>query len=252
MFVARIPPPSCLTLALVLATSVAVLSGPARGAERIVGSGVSRTETRSVSAFRGVALGVPATLELRQGDGESLSITGDDNIVPRVETVVEDGTLKIRWVDGRSGTISYKHLEIVVGARSIESLSIAGSGQIHAPRLKTSSLRMRLDGSGGASIDSLEADSVRASIDGSGSLKAAGRADSLDATVSGSGRLSTARLETRNAKIALAGSGDAMVWATQTLGARVAGSGNVEYYGKPEVRTTIAGSGRVVQASGAP
>ncbi len=237
---------------VLLAALLAALAGPARSADSIDGSGVTRTETREVSGFRGVSLGVPAKLELRQGGSEGLSITGDDNIVPRVETVVEDGTLRIRWADPRSTTITFKRLDIVVNAKGIDGLAIGGAGQIHAERLKTGTLRASLGGSGGISIDSLDADSANATIDGSGFLKAAGRADSLDVTVSGSGRLAAAKLESRRAKITLAGSGDATVWATQSLSANLAGSGEVRYYGKPEVRTTIAGSGRDIRASDAP
>lgn len=237
---------------VILAALLTALPGAARGGDSIVGSGVTRTETREVSSFRGVSLGVPAKLELRQGGSEGLSITGDDNIVPRVETVVEDGMLKIRWADARTTTMIYKRLDIVVNAKSIEGLAIGGAGQIHAERLKTGNLRAILGGSGGISIDSLDADSANASIDGSGVLKAAGRADSLDVTLSGSGRLAAAKLESRRAKITLAGSADATVWATQTLSASLAGSGEVKYYGKPDVRTTIAGSGRVIRASDAP
>src|SRR3954468_9318590 len=80
--------------ALVLGCSPAA---PVLAARQVTGSGVSRTELRSAGGFHGIALGVDAILEIRQGATEGLSITGDDNILALVETVVDDGVLKIRW-----------------------------------------------------------------------------------------------------------------------------------------------------------
>lgn len=252
MIAARIPS-LCYSLAtIVVAGLLALLAGPANaqmwGSERIKGSGVARTEARNVSGFHAVALGVPARLKLRQGDSEGLSITGDDNIVALVETVVEDGALKIRWANKRDYSTNYKDLEIVVNARNIDGLTVAGSGQIRAERLKTTNLRTTIDGSGGITFDALDADSVIAAIHGSGRLSAAGRADSLDVTVAGSGEVSAAKLESRRARISLLGSAQATVWAKEDLNATIAGSGTIHYYGNPHLNQTVAGSGSIRQA----
>jgi predicted regulator of Ras-like GTPase activity (Roadblock/LC7/MglB family) len=255
MITARVPSPSHSLAAAVISALLALLPVSAdaemRGGERIAGSGVTKTETRSVSGFHAVVLGVHARLKLRQGDGEGLSITGDDNIVPLVETVVEDGALRIRWADKRNYSTDYKGLEIVVNARNIDGLIIAGSGEIRSEKLKTANLHAVIAGSGAMSFDSLDTDSFVGAIHGSGHLSAAGRADSLEATVAGSGQLSAAKLESRNATITLAGSSTAAVWAKDELNATVAGSGGISYYGKPQLNTTVAGSGRIKPAGNA-
>ena len=235
-------------LALVLTVLLALLpaSAVAIGAQDIVGSGVVITETRNAGGFHGVALSLEAKLELVQDGKEELTITGDDNIVPLAETVVEDGTLKIRWKKG-THSARYKDLGIVVHAKSVDSLALAGSGEIAAKALKTATLRVSLAGSGRATIDSLNAESASVNIEGSGNVSAAGRIDSLDVSVAGSGQLSAAKLESKNAKVAMAGSGRATLWATQTLDASVVGSGTVRYYGKPRVHSAVAGSGTVKQ-----
>ena len=248
MIVSRIPLPSCFVGALVLAIQVALLPAHA-DAQPSNAPGAARTETRNVGGFHRVVLGVPARLELRQGSDEGLSIAGDANVVALVETVVENGALQIRWV--RQGITSNKTLEIVVNAKSIDGLTVGGSGQIHAERLKTANLRAIVGGSGEIIFDNLDADSVNATIGGSGRLTAAGRADALDVTVAGSGEVTAPKLESRRAKVTLQGSSQATVWAKETLNATVAGSGQVKYYGKPQVSRTIAGSGSVRQVGGA-
>jgi len=248
MATAHVSSPQSPAPALLLAALLTLLSpiAIAAGAPEVVGSGVARTETRNLSDFHGLALAIDARLELNQDGREGLTITGDDNIVPLVETVVEDGTLNVRWKKGIRST-SYKDLGIVVHARSVDALAIAGSGEISAKALKAGNLRISLAGSGRAALEALNADSAAVSIEGSGSIAAAGRIGSLDASVAGSGRLSAAKLESQKARIAVAGSGRATVWAVQALDASVLGSGTVRYYGNPRVHSAVAGSGTVRQ-----
>lgn len=232
MNASRLPLPSHFAGALALAAAVVLLpvhsDACAASGEKVAGSGVFRTEARPVAGFRSVALGVGARVELRQGDVEGLSITGDDNIVPLVETIVEDGTLRIRWKGNAKVTPSYKSLAIVVSAKNIDGLTIGGSGHIHAAQLMSSKLRV--------------------TIGGSGRMSAAGRTESLHVAVAGSGELSAARFESRRASIALQGSGQASVWAKETLDVTIAGSGDVTYRGTPQVNRTVLGSGTVRQA----
>jgi hypothetical protein len=215
---------------------------------KIVGSGVAKTEARAVGGFHGVALGVDAKLEVHLGNDEGLTISGADNIVPLVETVVEDGTLKIRWSKGTHST-RYENLAIVVTARTIDALTVSGSGDIHAAQIKAGKVHATIGGSGQIVIDALDATALSASIAGSGDLTASGRTDSLDVHIAGSGDLNAGRLESRSARIAVSGSGDATVWARESLSASIAGSGDVRYFGTPQVKRTVVGSGKVMPAA---
>ena len=242
----------CSAAILVVAALLALAPGHADaqmwGAERVTGSGIAKTEARNVSGFHAIALRVPARLKLRQSGREGLSITSDDNIVPLVETVVEDGTLVVRWAGKRNYSTTYKDLEIVVNAKNIDGLTVSGSGEVHAERLKTNSLRATIDGSGSIAVDALDTESAIAVIHGNGRLTAAGRADSLDVTLAGSGQLSAARLDSLRARIVVQGSAQATVRAKEELTATVAGSGEINYYGKPQLNRTVAGSGSIRRA----
>ena len=48
------------------------------------------------------------------------------------------------------------------------------------------------------------------------------------------------------------GSGQAVVWAKQSLSVSVAGSGDVSYYGEPQLTKSVMGSGSVKRLAGAP
>lgn len=210
------------------------------------GSDPIKSEARNVSGFHSIALGVPARLTLRQSDSEGLSIIGERNIVPLVQTVVESGVLKIRWATkDRMISTNHRDLEILVNAKNIDAVAIYGSGEIHAARLKTGQLHTAIEGSGGITLDAVEADSITSSIHGNGRLTVAGRAEAIDVALAGSGELSAEKLDCRRAKVAIQGSAHATVWARDDLNVTIAGSGEVNYYGKPQLSRTIAGSGSV-------
>jgi hypothetical protein len=216
-------------------------------AATVVGSGVPRTEIRAVSGFHGVSLAIPADVEIRQGASEGVTITGDDNVVALIETKVANGTLEIRWADRRT-EVRRSKLEIVVDARTLDALAVAGSGRMHAASLSARSLSATIGGSGEIGIDRLDTDALKATIGGSGQLAASGRADRLDAALAGSGRLSAGQLQARDAQVALQGSPDAAVRVRDTLAVTVAGSGSLTYYGKPKLSQTTMGSGSVRSA----
>lgn len=216
-------------------------------AERLQGSGVARTETRTVSGFHRIALGINADVELRQGASEGVVITGDDNVVPRIETRVESGTLHIRWND-RNLQPSYERLRLVVSVRELDELTIGGAGSVHAERLQATALKATLGGSGRVAIDQLDARAAGVTLAGSGVATIAGRVDTFDATLAGSGELNAGKLAARSGRVTLQGSGRAVVRASDRLDVTIAGSGDVVYYGKPAVSKTVLGSGRVSAA----
>ncbi len=252
MFATRVAPASRFAVALASIAALGLVpvqagAQPWRG-EKVAGSGVTRTETRNLSGFHGVVLGVSARVEIRQGDSEGISITGDDNIVPLVETVVVDGALKIRWKGSANVAASHQPLAIVVSAKRIDALTVGGTGRIHAARLASPRLRATIGGAGEIALDALDADAVSVTIGGSGRLAVAGRADALEVAVAGSGELAAGKLESRRATIALQGSAQADVWAQESLDATIAGSGEITYRGKPRVNRTVVGSGTITQA----
>jgi hypothetical protein len=232
----------------VLLTALAFTSPPASadwpGWKSLVGSGVARSESREVGAFTGIVLSIPAVVEIKMGDKESIVVEADDNLVALVETVVEEGKLRIRFKD-RFNLSHSRDIKVFVVARRIESLAISGSGDIRAAALKCDKLDANISGSGDIRIGKLECGAVRVAISGSGDCSVGGKADSLEASIAGSGDVVAGTLETRRAAVNIAGSGDAQVWAREALSISVVGSGDVAYFGDPAISKSVLGSGSV-------
>lgn len=217
----------------------------------VSGSGTIKSETRAVSGFTGISLAVNGLVEIQQGGAEGVTIETDDNLLPLLETVVENGTLKIRPAT-RNTSFRTKKMKFIVYAKTIDSLDIAGAGDIRAEALKASALKTSIAGSGDIRIKSLDADALTVSIAGSGDFVAGGRAASMDASIAGSGGIKTGNMDTKAVEISIAGSGDATVWARETLKVSVAGSGDVKYYGDAQVKKSIGGSGSIKRLGAAP
>ena len=208
--------------------------------------------TRQVDAFTAVVVAAPITVYFTQGDAESLALEGDPSALAQLDTVVENGRLKLEQRTRERVPLMSKVKAYVTG-RDIRRLSISGAGDIvvNSP-LRTGDLKLAIAGSGDIHIAQLTAAKVDIDIGGSGDITVAGKADSVASSIAGSGGLRAGRLEVGEARVSIAGSGDATLWPRAKLSASIIGSGDVRYYGDPAVRTSIVGSGDVRRMGAAP
>ena len=192
-------------------------------AATVQGSGVAKTETRDVGAFSLVRLDGSADVKVTIGEKPSLTISGDDNILPLIETTVKDNQLVIT----SHGSISPKlPLKAEITTPSLTGFAINGSGDVK--------------------IAGLNEKEFAASIRGSGDMTVTGAAESLKVDIKGSGDAKLDGLAAKKATVSVSGSGDVQVNATDSLTATVAGSGDVRYSGEPkELVKSVAGSGSV-------
>lgn len=222
------------------------------GSEQVQGSGRIVKQARQVSGFTGLSLGVPGRVELRIGNSEGVTIEADDNVLPLLETVVDGGTLRIRPAR-RNLNFQTKAIRVVVQARSIDRLSLGGSGSIEADPLRAKRLDLDLGGSGSINLKGVEAETVSVSLGGSGDVQAAGgTVGKLSVSIGGSGDVDMGRVQATSASVSLAGSGDATVWPRERLSVSLAGSGDVHYYGDPQVSKSTVGSGEVKRLDASP
>ncbi|WP_229219773.1 head GIN domain-containing protein [Rugamonas fusca] len=219
--------------------------------DRVQGSGNVTRQTRQVEHFTALSLSMGGNVEVRLGATEGVTIEADDNLLPLIETSVENGTLRIRPAK-RDLQLEPRTLKIIVQARTVERLTVAGSGTVTADGMHGRNLAFDVAGSGGIKAYHLDGESVSMSLGGSGTLQAGGKAERLQVSVGGSGKVQAGELAAREAMVSLSGSGQAQVWAKEALNVNVAGSGEVGYYGDPRLTRSVAGSGNVRRLGAAP
>lgn len=211
------------------------------------GSGQASSESRSVGSFQAITLRGAIDLVVRQGASESVTVRGDDNLLPSVQTVVEGSgdarSLRIQIKPGES-LRSKTPIVVTVDVVRLDALASAGSGNITLEALRTPALSLSISGSSNAKLQQLDTDRLRIDIAGNGDVQASGRAARLDIAIAGSGDVRTRDLNAAEVSVAIAGSGDASVTAQKTLSVSIAGSGDVDYAGAAsQVSKSIVGSG---------
>jgi len=190
---------------------------------KVKGSGISKTETRTVEAFHAVTLNGSAEVTITVGPQQSVTITADDNVLPIIETDVHGG-------------------DLVIGNRESYDTKVGVKVAIVTPTLSA----FELNGSGDVTIVGLSGQSFSAKIRGSGDISADGSVDALSASIAGSGDLKLSELKAKKVDVSIAGSGGATVNAEESISASISGSGDIRYKGSPSnVQSNVAGSGSV-------
>jgi hypothetical protein len=237
--------------ALALAAPLAA-SAYSFGGDTVHGNGKTTRQVRQVPAFTGVEMAVPGKVELHVGSGDGLTIETDDNVMPLVETRVENGVLRIRPVRDNLN-LDPRSLRITVNARVIERLSVGGSGTIDADALRGRRLELNVGGSGAINAHSIEGDELSVDLGGSGNVTGGGGAvGKLRVSLAGSGEVKLGKVKAGAVHVNTAGSGETTVWAANKLDVSLVGSGGVQYYGDPQVSRSVIGSADVHRAGAAP
>lgn len=208
----------------------------------IKGSGTKATETRTLGSFTKVSLEGAMDVYVSQGANESVRIEADDNILKVITTEISGGELEISTSESISPVTPIK---VWVTAKSLEGLSMAGSGTMVTETPFTSkNFDASIAGSGDIHAN-VTADNVDASIAGSGNVVLKGAAKLASVSVAGSGDVHALELATQTATVDIAGSGDCEINATEQLTGNIMGSGSIYYKGEPKVNSSIMGSGDI-------
>ena len=234
---------------LVLLSISAISSISGQVGKRIKGNGNKITEQRSVGSYDGIGIAGWFDVELVNGSEGALTLRGDDNLLEHLETVVKNGTLYIRPEKGynlQSGSWNSGGITITVPVKTINEISLSGSGSITGKTKITSDFfKINVSGSGESALD-LAVEEIKVTLSGSGDITLKGDAKRLDLQVSGSGDVRAYDLQAQNADAIISGSADIFLTATTSLTVRVTGSGDVHYRGNPtKIDSKTIGSGNV-------
>lgn len=209
----------------------------------------SRVEdTRAVKNFHAIASAGSFKVNVQMGEEESLTLNGNAEDINRIETVVENGILKIRTKRNFKSWNAVGHeVSINITAKRLDGLMLSGSGSILLDgTLNAPSADIQLSGSGEitASVDN---QNTSLALSGSGNINVSGKSGAVNIAVSGSGDVKASDLTTDTSHIKIAGSGNVYIKTEKDLDAAIFGSGSVKYSGNPNVSVNKVGSGSVSQ-----
>jgi hypothetical protein len=187
------------------------------------GSGVVKTEKRDVGAFASVSVSGAYEVEIVCQKQPGIEIEGDDNILPLVQTYVEDNTLYIH--SERSFNVK-RAIKLRITTGNLEELNSSGASKITLEGVKNEQLV--IETSGASKID------------------AAGETKSLEIESSGASKVDVQELRAARVKVSLSGAGRANVYASEEVNADVSGASQITYYGEPKVvNKSVSGAGSI-------
>jgi len=214
--------------------------------KKIKGNGNVITVKRTISDYDGIAVGGSFDVVLVKGKEGAISIEGEENIIPLIETEVNGNTLQIKY-QKNTNISTTKRLTITVTYNDLEKISIGGSGNIICEDvIKSNDLSISLGGSGNITLN-VDADELSVNIGGSGNVKLKGNTDDLSCSIAGSGSIKAYDLKTDTLNASIAGSGSIKITVSTKIKAKVVGSGSIYYKGNPStVDSKSVGSGEVI------
>lgn len=203
------------------------------------------SETRDVTDFTSIDMRTFGSVVITQGDSESLTVEGSDNILPLIRTSVRDGKLIIDTTRNIRvlNLDTDKVLIFNITVKDLTELIVSGAGRIQMDALSTSRFNLDMSGAGEVNIDRFTADELDVTISGAGSLDIAGQATRVSIDIPGAGSVNAGDLECQTATVNISGLGSATVWVTGHLSGTISGAGSVNYYGNPDLQTSTSGLG---------
>lgn len=220
------------------------------GWEKVQGNGQLKKENRSAGTFTKVASSGSWDVMIAYGAEHGIQVEADENLIPYIETKVEDGKLNIRSkknsnIHSKNKIVVYVILPTLTGVYLSGSGDIIGKGNFS----NDGKLSLAVSGSGNIKLDINNVKSMDCNVAGSGKIQVSGKSESLGTNISGSGSVDAFGLYTNEVSASISGSGNAKVFANKTIDARISGSGNIHYKGAPEnIQKKTSGSGRVVKS----
>jgi hypothetical protein len=207
--------------ALVVASSVFALAPAAFAAER----------SYALSGFDQVASYGAVDAEITVGPAYKVVLIGETQDLDKVEVLVDGKKLVLRPKRGNSGWSNSGDIRAKISMPALNSVSVAGSGDVVATGVK--------------------ANDFNASIAGSGDIRVAGSCATANLSIAGSGDLRFEELRCKSVNASIAGSGDIRAYASESANSRIAGSGDIAVLGAPKDRNTrVMGSGTISYPAG--
>jgi len=209
------------------------------------GSGNVVAETRNVSGFTAIEVDYPAQVVVTQGAKESVKVEAEDNLLPGLQTRVQNDALRIFYKAGDEYIRPTKPVKITIVVKELKDIEFTSAGELVVNKVTTDNLEISVSGAGDLKVNDLAVKKFSVDLSGAGSMAATGKADDFDLNISGFGSFNGKELHNKTARVNLSGAGSATVWVDDTLNATISGAGSVNYYGSPSVTRQVSGVGGV-------
>ena len=214
--------------------------------KRVSGNGTMQSEERTVTNFKNVLVSGGMDVSIAQGDVKPVKIETDDNLLQYIEVIQQGDDLVIREKKGINLDPSNK-IKVYVTTPVYHNIKLSGAGNIisEGKITNTDDMEIQVSGAGDIKMD-LKAPAVKINLSGAGSITLKGDTKDVDLSLSGAGSAHCFDMLAENSKVRVSGVGDANVYASVSVDARVSGVGSIRYKGgASNVSQHVSGVGSV-------
>lgn len=209
----------------------------------VKGKGPIQTETRALETFRGVDMQLSGKVILVTGDQYSVTIQAQENLMPIIQTAIEEGVLQIF---SSENIRSDEPIVLRVTAPAYTYLSISGHGEMEAESsLEVEKMVMSVGGAGTIRCPQANFGLLKTSITGSGDIEVGGKSAQTNISISGAGDFNGKLLVSDTLRASISGAGTVTADVQTSLEGHVSGAGNIYYTGSPAVSSSVSGVGKI-------
>ena len=184
---------------------------------------------------------------LKRGAKEQIVIVTDENLLPYIESSVENGVLVI---EDSERIKSEEGIKIFITFNEISKIRSAGASVVKSDDvIRGDYFSLTVPGAGLIDLK-LDVKDLEVELAGAGLVKLSGIADRQEITLRGVGSLEAFDLESNVCEVSVSGVGGAEVNVKENLNAVVRGIGGIKYKGDPEsVQDDVSGIGTIKSVS---
>ncbi len=236
------------SLLLIVLTTCGISCNKENAWDCVKTTGSVEQEVRIVGDFTQIQLNQGINLILTQSATKSLVVEAGKNLLGKITTIVDNGTLVIKNNNRCNWTRSYKKdINLYLNVSVLGSITHNGYGKITSTNTLTSSnWRIDVIGNGDVELD-INAPVFYSGIYGSGTLSLTGTVVDYGLWVSGNAWVWCQSLNADNVFITSGSTGDAYVTAKYRFKGVISNIGDIYYSGNPsDVTLETTGSGSFI------
>lgn len=215
-------------LAIITLTYSSVVS-----AQKVSPSGNQISKDINIKPFDHLVIKNNFEVTISQGETESLSLQGDENIMPYLEIKQNNGKLTIGLEDGLTLS-NIDPIIVSITLINLKKLEISGINDVKSNSIiNIDQLDLQISGKTNLTID-IKVNQLDCDISGISNIDIKGSTNTLNIESSGKSNIRVNDLKAKNVKLESSGISNIDVHASHSLYIESSGLGNIRYKGEPK------------------
>lgn len=207
----------------------------------IEGNGLVVTVERTLGApFTRVEVEDQLSVNIVRG-AQKLTITADENVLERIEAVLEGETLRLRMTNEMGVLPTFAHVEL--SAERLTALEVRDASQVSAEATRAAEWRLSVAGGSTCVLTELAADRFFLELSGESQVDVSGVAGLVDLEVLNRSRANTDGVNATDARVDVSGDSVVNVRASRSIELNSSGDSRVVISGDPAERQINADKG---------